>query len=183
MTTTTMSKPILSLSLSLSLFTLLPGAVARAGETAPAPAPEVARTSDAFQGRFQVDGTLAVGSAAPAKVRFAITCRRTALGRAAACSMAAKTPLGPMEGSMLVGYNELDKAVHFMSMTSDGEVHDHVCRWKGSTLACDPLKGNLGAMSVTEDLSFQFDGKKMTFESRSTLQDGTRIVFTGTGRK
>ena len=167
---------------ALSLLLVASGA-ARAEESAPAPAPEVARTSEAFNGRFTVDGTLAMGTAPASKVKVTVACRKVARGRASSCTLAAKTPMGPMEGAMLVGYNALDKAVHFMSMTSDGEVHDHVCRWQGNALGCDRLKGNMGALAVTEDLSFRFEGSTMSFQSLTILPDGTRMAFAGTGRK
>ena len=62
-----------------------------------------------------------------------------------ACTLSGAIPgSGPLEASILVGFDSLHKNVHFMAMTSDEEVHDHVCNWRSATdLVCDPLRGGL----------------------------------------
>jgi hypothetical protein len=169
-------------SISAVSFAVLLSASAARAEEAPVP-PEVARTADAFNGRWTVDATLTMGASSASRLKVTLTCHKVARGRAASCTLAGRTPMGPMEGAMLVGYNALDKAVHFMAMTSDGEVHDHTCRWQGDALGCDRLKGNMGALAVTEDLSFRFEGGRMSFQSLTVLPDGTQVAFAGAGKK
>jgi hypothetical protein len=53
---------------------------------------------------------------------------------------------------VLVAYDFCSKAVHFMAVTSNDEIHDHKRHWQGDqTLQCDPLKGGMGGMPITED--------------------------------
>jgi hypothetical protein len=161
-----------------------PAAGAAAGETPPPPPPEVARTVAAFVGRTVYDSTITMPGGQPQKTRFVFDCNKTALGKAVTCRFSGDVPgAGPMEGSFLIGYDTHGKAVHFMAMTSDEEVHDHRCNWKGNDLVCDLLKGGMGGQAITEDLSFSFAGKSRSFRSTITLADGGKVYFEGTARR
>ncbi len=76
---------------------------------------------------------------------------------------------------MLIGYDEFGKSVHIMAVTSDGEVHDHACRWKAQELACDRYKGGLGTIPVTEDLSVRVDGKTLVMNT-SMFSEGKPLA-------
>jgi hypothetical protein len=166
----------------LALFTLA-GAVR--AETAPPPPAELKKTVDAFAGHWMFDGMVTVPGGAPTKMKMDMDCKKTALGKGVACAGKATIPgLGPWQGSFMVGYDTHGKQVHFMGLTSDEEVHDHRCTWKGeSTLACDPLKGGMGGQPVTEDLVFTAGAKTLAFKSTTTLPDGGKIVFEGNGKR
>jgi len=89
-----------------------------------------------------------------------------------------------MDAGILVGLDPLDQKVHFMAMTSDDELHDHVCAWKNDKdLVCTPLQAGLGGQQVTEDLSFSLSGDEGAFKSVIRFADGKQMVFEATGRR
>lgn len=147
--------------------------------------PEIKRTVDAFAGQWVMDTTITAPGSAPQKAPLKVTCRPTANGKAVTCDMLGDIPgSGPLEAAFIVGFDTFGKKVHFMAMTSDEEVHDHVCRWTdASTLTCDPLKGGLMGDPVTEDFVITSASQKLSFKSTMTLKDGSRIVFDGVGRR
>jgi hypothetical protein len=158
--------------------------LARAAEGTPPPAPEVDKTVAAFAGRSVYDTTITMPGGKPQKTKLTFDCKKTALGKAVACMFTGNIPgTGPYEGSFLIGYDTHGKAVHFMAITSDEEVHDHVCRWSGDELPCDPLKGGMGGQPVTEELSFSFAGKKRSFKSTITFADGSKATFEAGARE
>jgi hypothetical protein len=158
--------------------------VARA-EEAPAPPPELKKTVEAFTGNWAMDGAVTLPGGTPTKMKMKLDCRKTALGKGVACSGTANIPgMGPWQGSFMVGYDQLTKQVHFMGVTSDEEVHDHKCAWKGDTsLECEPLKGGLGAQPATEELSFAVGPRMLGFKSTTIMKDGSRIGFEASGQR
>jgi hypothetical protein len=167
-----------------SAFVMLSGSLALA-DAAP---PEVAKTVDAFVGKWAFEAAFTEGAGgAPTKAKMKMDCKKIALGQAADCSYATKLPDGgPLEGEAMVAYDRERKEVHFMAMTSQGEVHDHRCRWKDDqTLDCEPLAASAGGQPLKEALSFGWTagGKTMTFKSVSTTKDGKALTFEGTGKR
>ncbi len=60
-----------------------------------------------------------------------------------------------------------------MAVTSDDEIHDHKCHWQGDQkLHCDPLKGGMAGMAITEDLAFTLGPRKLGFHAVITMPDG-----------
>jgi hypothetical protein len=147
--------------------------------------PEIKRTVDAFAGRWVMDTTITSPGSPPQKAPLTVICRQTATGKAVTCDMSGNIPgSGPLEAAFIVGFDTFGKRVHFMAITSDEEVHDHVCQWTDArTLTCDPLKGGLMGDSVTEDLVIISEGQKLLFKSTMTLKDGSRISFDAAGRR
>lgn len=43
-------------------------------------------------------------------------------------------------------------------------------------LVCDPLKGGMSGMAITEDLSFTVGAKKLGFQGTVTLPDGGKAT-------
>jgi hypothetical protein len=147
-------------------------------EEAFVPPPEVKRTVDAFVGRWSLDGTFTMPGEATKKATLKMDCRAAAKGKGVTCTMT-----GIFDASILVAYDFYSKAVHFMAVTSDDEVHDHKCRWQGDQkLVCDPLKGGMSGMAITEDLSFTVGGKKLGFEAATTLPDGRKATCAFTSK-
>jgi hypothetical protein len=145
-----------------------------------APAPEVKKTVDAFVSiRPQEIEMTAPGMDKPITTKFNMSCKKASGGRAAACTAKMKGPQGPWEGSFLASYDEGTKTVHFMGVTSDGEVHDHVCRWTDDkTVTCDPLKyTTVDGAQAYEDLKMTFDGKNSGFHVVQTLPDGGKLTM------
>jgi len=156
------------------------------GAMPPAP-PEVQKTVDAFAGRWTIKGTLAVpGATAPAPATLTIECKQTALGKAVVCTWNGEaTGMGPLEAGGLVGYDPVDKVVHFMAITSDGEFHDHKGTWKDDkSLVFEPLKYNSAMGPATEDLRLSFAAaNQMSFNSVTTMADGSKVTFEGSGTR
>jgi hypothetical protein len=162
------NRALVSISiLTLTMISTLTLAHAR-GEKPPAPSPEAKKAVDAFEGHWVLDGTVAMPGAAPAKAVLKMDCKKTAGGKAVACTFS-----GPFEGSALVAYDFYSKAVHFMAVTSDDEVHDHKCQWQGDQkLVCDPLKAGMSGMAITEELEFSSAPKKLALKAIVTMPDG-----------
>ena len=101
--------------------------------------------------------------------------------------------MGPWEGHFVIAWDPFGKAVHFMAVTNQFEVHDHSCgQWDHgmagkSALTCTPLKGGSGPAGeeITEDVMFSFhkDGKELTFTSTSKTKAGATVTFEGAGKK
>jgi hypothetical protein len=84
-----------------------------------------------------------------------------------------KEKLTQLDGSALVAYDFYSKAVHFMAVTSDDEVHDHKCQWQGEQrLVCEPLKAGMSGMTITEELEFSAAPKKLGLKAVMTMPDG-----------
>src|SRR5262249_1560911 len=163
------------------LLTLVGGlATARAAETAPPPPPELRKTVDAFVGKWVYDSTVTMPNGKAVKTKLTVDCRKTALGKGAACHWSGNIPgSGPFEGTAVVGYDTWGKNVRFMGVFSDEEVHDHTCMWQGSTLNCGSLKAGMAGGPITEDLSLMFEGNASSFNSVLTLADGGKVTFEG----
>jgi hypothetical protein len=170
-----------SKSLVYSVSLLLAGSAAAAG--AGATPPDLARTVDAFVGTWRMEGTQVLPDGVSEKGKLEFDCKKTALGKGVTCGMRGTFPkTGPWEGSFLIGYDTFGGKVHFMGMTSDESVHDHVCGWKGDSLVCDPLEGGSGGQPITEDLSFTFGANTFSMKVVVTLKDG-RVLFDAHGKR
>src|SRR5262245_49677399 len=101
-------------------------AAAAAAPAKEAPAPELKKTVDIFAGKHAFNSTITMAGKDPLKFKSTVDCKKTALGKAVTCSMTGTVPgMGPFEAGLLIGYDTHGKAVHFMAMTSDEEIHDH----------------------------------------------------------
>ena len=172
----------------LTALVLSTTAIAEEKAAAPAPVtPEVAKTVQAFLGKWTVNGTMtAPALSAPAPTKMLVDCQLTALGGALNCTAKADiTGLGPVEMGTLIGYDPEGKVVHFMVISSAGEFHDHMGTWKDDkTLEFQPLKFKNHGQDATEDFGFSFTGPNaMSFKSVTTNADGTKETFEGTGTR
>jgi hypothetical protein len=154
-------------------------------EAPPPPPPEVKKTTDAFVGSWATEATMEMGGKTEKVSKLKMDCQKIALGGGAYCSMAAKSSMGPMEQSCMAAYDPEGKAMHFMCVTSMGEVHDHKCNWTDDkTLTCEPYKGTMGGKPMTEDVTFSWtDAKTMSSTSVTTMGDGTKMTFVATGKR
>jgi hypothetical protein len=162
-----------------------PSQAAGGPEPSSGPTAEQKRAVDAFQGSWVFNSTITPPGAAPVKAELTMSCVPTAGGRATRCLLGGEIPgFGPMDAAVLVGVDRLDDKVHFMAMTSDDELHDHVCTWRDAkNLVCEQLKGGLGGQPITEDLSFAFDGDKGSFSSVIQFADGSKMLFDAPGSR
>jgi hypothetical protein len=170
--------------IAAALITVTTPAFAADPPKAPPAPPEVQKTVDAFKGHWKVDATLTLPDGTQAKGTAKIDCDKTALGSALACHFNGAFPqLGPHEESDLVAYDRGGKHVHFMAVSSDGEVHDHVCDWQGDVLDCGTLSAFSGDQPVKETLRFDFGGGKLTLSSTSAFPDGSKVSLVVNGKR
>jgi hypothetical protein len=149
------------------------------------PTAEQQRAVEAFAGEWLYHSTTTAPDAHPVRADVAMNCTKTAGGKAVMCTFSGEIPgSGPLQAGVLVGADRLDHKVHFMAMTSDDELHDHVCTWQDAkSLACEPLHGGLGGQPITEDLQFAFEGQSSSFRSVIHTADGKQFVFEAQGAK
>ena len=149
------------------------------------PSPEVKRTVDAVVGRWSGSMTATIPGAPPETFGWSIDCHPTALHAGASCTMEGHPSIGELAQACLVAYDPEGKAVHYMCVTSMGEVHDHRGSWTdGTTVAFEPLVGGLQGRSMTEEITWSFpDPRRMTTRSVVTLPDGSAMRFDFEGRR
>ena len=154
-----------------------------AGMAAQGPTAEQQRAVEAFAGQWLYKATITMPDGKPVRADLAMSCSKTAGGKANVCTLKGEVPgVGPMDAAVLVGLDRLDNKVHFMAMTSDDELHDHVCGWQDArNLVCEPLQGGLGGQAISEDLSFTFDADQGSFKSVIKFADGKQMVFEAAG--
>lgn len=148
--------------------------------------PEVSKTVEAFVGKWTIQAEVTLPGAKPTKFSALIDCTKTAGGRAVYChSPMTKTPFGDMELSTLISYNVGDQRWHNFEVTSQGDVHDHRCKWvDDKTSVCDPFKDSIDGKSATMDTKMTWPDKKtITISNVVTIDDGTKILMNGTYKR
>jgi hypothetical protein len=152
---------------------------------APKPSAEQKRTVESFAGDWKLEGTITTPDGKTVKAPTSISAAKTALGKGISGLMSGSAEgMGPFEAGFLVGFDPLDKTLHFMAVTTDDEVHDHRCKWKDDKNAvCEPLHAGMNGEPITEDLSFGFEKGSMSFKSIVTMKDGGKMMFEGKGAK
>src|SRR4030095_6526977 len=84
-------------------------------------------------------------------------CKLVALGAGVACTNGGKASIGQLSESCLFAFDPAGGAVHYMCVTSMGEVHDHKGHWKdGRIIEFEPLPAGMMGSPVIETLRWQF---------------------------
>ena len=151
---------------------------------APATPPEVARTVDAFNGKWTLETKMTPPGGQPVKFPETIECHKGAHGRSAICVDRFTAPgEGPAEYNYLVGFDADTKIAHLFAVGSPGEVHDHRCTWKDDkVLDCEPLEATLGGQPIKETFSFTFNGNMVAMSGSTVTKDGP-IKFEAVGTR
>ena len=147
---------------------------------------EVTKTVDAIQGTWAGSMIANVPGYPSESFEWTMDCRSVALGAGASCTNTGKASIGNMTESCLLAFDPEGKAVHYMCVTSMGEVHDHKGQWKDEkTMDFEPLRGGMMGQQATETNKWYFptpdtidktsevklpDGSVMTFEFRGKRQ-------------
>jgi hypothetical protein len=152
--------------------------------TAPSP-PEVKKTVDAIAGRWTGQMTARVPGAPAESFNWAMDCRTVAQGAGVSCANTGKASIGLMAESCLLAYDPEGKAVHYMCVTSMGEVHDHKGKWTdGQTIEFEPLRAGMMGQLVTETNRWYFpDANTIDKTSEVTLADGSAMNFEFKGKR
>ena len=145
----------------------------------PASPPQVKQTVDAVSGHWAGQMTAALPGLKPESFPWEMTCNPAALGAGAACSMKGMASIGAIEEACLFAYDPDGKAVHFMCVTSMGEVHDHKGQWiSDHEMRFDPYPTTWDGKPATEDVSISFpESHHIQTSSVITKQDGSRMTF------
>lgn len=161
-------------------------------ETPPAPpgpppsvAAEVRRTVAALVGSWSGRMTATVPDAAPETFPWTMDCKEIALGQGVACTMGGTASIGPLAQTCLVAFDPVGRSVHYMCVTSMGEVHDHDGRWADEqTIEFEPLAGTFMDEPTIEAIHWKFPDPQ-TIETRTviTLADGDFLRFDFKGRR
>lgn len=150
----------------------------------PAP-PEVKQTVDALNGIWTGQMTARVPGYPPATFAWTMECKTVALGAGVACTNGGSTSIGEMSESCLFAFDPDGKAVHYMCVTSMGEVHDHKGTWTDfKTIDFEPLRAGMMGQQVTETLKWRFDDNRTIDKiSEVRLPDGSVMRFQFKGKR
>ena len=141
--------------------------------------PEVARTVDAIQGRWAGLMIAKVPGYPAETFDWRMDCKVVARGAGAACTNTGKASIGEMAESCLLAYDPEGKAVHYMCVTSMGEVHDHKGKWiDRKTIEFEPLRAGMMGQLVTETNRWYFpDAGTIDKTSEVKSADGSTMIF------
>src|SRR5262245_50156577 len=149
------------------------------------PAPEVAATVHAIQGVWHGKMKADVPGYPAVTFDWAMDCKVVALGAGALCTNTGRASIGLMSESCLLAFDPEGKAVHYMCVTSMGEVHDHKGFWKDNqTIEFEPLRAGMMGKEITETLTWRFpDEQTIDKVSEVKLADGSLMRFEFRGRR
>jgi hypothetical protein len=147
--------------------------------------PETKRTVEAINGVWKGRLTANVPGALPASFDWTMDCKPVALDTGALCSNGGRASIGVMAESCLLAYDPEGKAVHYMCVTSMGEVHDHKGKWTDQkTIEFEPLVAGMMGQSITETLKWHFpDSETIDKISEVKLRDGSVMRFEFRGKR
>jgi hypothetical protein len=147
--------------------------------------PEIARTTQAMKGIWSGTMTAKVPGFKPAKFGWTMNCEVVAQGAGTLCTNTGKASIGSMAESCLLAFDPEGKAVHYMCVTSMGEVHDHKGQWKDNqTIQFEPLRAGMMGQTITETLLWHFPrGRTLDKVSEVQLADGGVMRFEFKGRR
>ena len=150
-----------------------------------APPPEIKRTVDAIIGAWSGKMTAKVPGFPSEAFDWAMDCKPVAQGAGASCTNTGKASIGSMAESCLLAYDPEGKSVHYMCVTSMGEVHDHKGVWKDDkTIEFEPLRAGMMGQLVTETNRWYFpDTNTIEKTSIVTLADGSSMNFQFVGKR
>src|SRR6516162_5277430 len=165
--------------LMLAVLAITAGAQAPPPPSPPPPPPQVKQTVEAVSGRWVGQMTAALPGLKPESFPWEMVCRPAALGAGATCAMKGIASIGTIEEACLFAYDPAGKAVHFMCVTSMGEVHDHQGQWSADhEIQFEPYPASWNGKPASEDVRFDFpDSKHIKTSSVITTQDGSKMTF------
>src|SRR5215510_6426194 len=147
--------------------------------------PEIRRTVDAITGVWKGQMTANIPGTPPGSIDWTMDCKPVALNAGALCTNSGKASFGEMAESCLLAFDPEGKTVHYMCVTSMGEVHDHKGHWKdGQTIEFEPLRAGMMGQTITETLVWSFpDAGTIDKVSEVKLSDGSLMRFEFKGRR
>ena len=170
--------------LAASVLYLAPPGLNAKPRQQPSP-PEVKKTTDSIVGKWTGQMTARIQGIPPETFPWTMNCKPAAFGAGAACTNEGKASIGSMSESCLLAYDPQGKAVHYMCVTSMGEVHDHKGYWKDEkTIEFEPLRAGMIGKLVTETNRWFFpEPGVISKTSTVTMADGTSMTFEYNGKR
>ena len=140
---------------------------------------EVSRTVEMIQGTWLGRMTASVPGFPSETFDWRMNCQTVAQGAGALCNNAGRASIGSMAESCLLAFDPEGRAVHYMCVTSMGEVHDHKGKWANpQTIQFEPLRAGLMGKPITETLDWKFpDDRTLVKTSDIKLEDGRVMHF------
>src|SRR5215472_13982597 len=141
--------------------------------------PEVKKTTDSIVGKWSGQMTARIQGMPPETFPWTMDCKPAAFGAGSVCTNEGKASIGSMSESCLLAFDPEGKAVHYMCVTSMGEVHDHKGFWKDArTIEFEPLHAGMMGQTITETLSWNFpDAQTIDKVSEVSLANGKVMRF------
>jgi len=148
-------------------------------------APEINQTVEAMQGTWLGKMTATVPGFAPETFDWVMNCQIVAKGAGLLCANRGHASIGSMEESCLLAFDPEGKAIHYMCVTSMGEVHDHKGKWVDArTIEFEPLRAGMMGRPITETLRWRFpNNRTIDKTSEVTLVDGSSMRFEFRGQR
>jgi hypothetical protein len=147
--------------------------------------PEVNQTVETMNGTWLGEMTATVPGFPAESFAWTMNCQLVAKGAGLLCTNTGKASIGSMAESCLLAFDPEGKAVHYMCVTSMGEVHDHKGKWTDPrTIVFEPLRAGLMGKPITETLKWHFpDERTIIKTSEISLADGTSMRFDFKGNR
>jgi hypothetical protein len=157
----------------------------QAGGAAPAVPAEV-KNMNCLVGEWKGAGQLTMGDT-KAEMKMAISCKWQSGGHAVACQTKFTGPpaVGTLEESDLFGFEPNTRKYHWFSVTSLGEVHDHVAEIPNGEVIDWVFNGTQEGKPYKEAIRFEFskDSKQLGFRTDITVGGAAQGSLTGTLKK
>jgi hypothetical protein len=172
------------MSLKILLVTMLLATLA-VGQSKPRLPPEVNKTVEAMNGTWLGRMTAHVPNFPSETFDWSMNCQVVAQGAGVSCSNQGKASIGALSESCLLAFDPEGKAVHYMCVTSMGEVHDHKGKWvDAKTIEFEPLRAGLMGQQITETLKWHFpEAGIIDKSSEIKLADGSIMKFEFRGKR
>jgi len=147
--------------------------------------PEIRKTVEAITGVWKGQMTATIPGAPPASFSWTMDCKPVALNTGALCTNSGTASIGEMSESCLLAFDPEGSAVHYMCVTSMGEVHDHKGKWTDlKTIDFEPLQAGMMGQQVTETLKWHFDDNQtLDKTSEVRLPNGAVMHFRFVGKR
>lgn len=147
--------------------------------------PEVSQTVEQMNGTWLGRMTAKVSGFPAETFDWSMNCAVVAQGAGLLCSNKGTASIGSMSESCLLAFDPEGKAVHYMCVTSMGEVHDHKGKWiDARTIKFEPLRAGMMGKPITETLEWHFpDPGTIVKTSEVKLSDGSSMYFEFNGRR
>jgi len=151
----------------------------------PAATLEVHKIVETMRGTWTGQMTANVPGYPPETFAWRMNCQTVAQGAGVSCTNAGKASIGAMAESCLLAFDPEGKAVHYMCVTSMGEVHDHKGKWIDTkTIEFEPLHAGMMGQPITERLRWYFpDSDTIDKTSEVKLADGSTMNFEFKGKR